>query len=285
MSNQETNVLSLSISKERQTLLDSLRDKYNPEGSILRRYQLSLLDILKEFDMFCKRNDIKYFLGYGTLLGAVRHHGFIPWDDDADICMDRENYTKLENILQGEKLSDNLCVRREIFRPILYSPLYKTPFAFIDIFIIDSCPNSNLHAKIKELATRWVYVMVQLERRLKSKRKFEHYKKLIPLLPFAMILTEDKWLDIYRKIPQWFTQESSTTYSTRRIQCYNETMSGLKRKYPTSAFVGTLYTCFEGYLFPIPKGYDDVLCICYGDYMSLPQDRCRRIHGRVANAN
>ena len=61
--------------------------KYNGEGTMLRKAQLRMLDILVEVDKVCKRHNIPYWVDYGTLLGAVRHGGFIPWDDDLDISM------------------------------------------------------------------------------------------------------------------------------------------------------------------------------------------------------
>ena len=69
---------------------EDLRVKYNPDGSILRQHQLKMLDILIVIDGICKKHGIKYWISDGTLLGAVRHGGFIPWDDDLDIQMMRK---------------------------------------------------------------------------------------------------------------------------------------------------------------------------------------------------
>jgi len=64
------------------------------EKEILRKLQLTELEMLKDIDRFCKEYQIEYFIAYGTALGAVRHRGFIPWDDDIDICMKRTEYNK-----------------------------------------------------------------------------------------------------------------------------------------------------------------------------------------------
>ena len=82
--------------------------KYNPEGSTLRKAQLRMLNILIEVDKICRKHKIEYFLDSGTLLGAVRHGGFIPWDDDLDIAIRREDWHKLRIALQNE-LPANLC--------------------------------------------------------------------------------------------------------------------------------------------------------------------------------
>ena len=72
-----------------------LRERYNPDGSDLRSLQLQLLDILVEFDRICRKNDITYWLEYGTLIGAARHGGFIPWDDDMDVSILYKDRKKL----------------------------------------------------------------------------------------------------------------------------------------------------------------------------------------------
>lgn len=77
-----------------------LKEKYNPDGSTLRKAQLRMLEMLIFIDNVCKKNDIEYWIDYGTLLGAARHGGFIPWDDDADICMTTDNLEKFRKVMQ-----------------------------------------------------------------------------------------------------------------------------------------------------------------------------------------
>jgi hypothetical protein len=76
--------------------------KFNPEGSLLRRQQMRMLEILLEVDKICKKHDISYWLSSGTLIGALRHDGFIPWDDDLDIEMMRSDYMRLMEVLPKE---------------------------------------------------------------------------------------------------------------------------------------------------------------------------------------
>src|SRR4028118_1460533 len=75
---------------------------YNPEGSVLRRAQMRMVEILDGFDGICKKHNIDYWLVWGTLLGARRHGGFIPWDDDLDVAVLQSDYKKLLTILEKE---------------------------------------------------------------------------------------------------------------------------------------------------------------------------------------
>lgn len=275
MKKEEDKIVNVSISADRQSIFDALKEKFNPEGSKLRRYQIHLLDTLVEFDAFCKSHDIKYYLAYGTLLGAIRHKGFIPWDDDADLWMDRENYGKLEKLMQGEHhiLTEKLSVALGI-RPELWSP----PFAYIDIFIIDACPNNNALAIIKEWLIRFIYIMIKLRGRIMTK-KWGKYKKVIFLVPIALLYSIDGWKKSYKSVAQWFTPRG--TYTTSRIQCYNETMSGLKRRYNSDVCATPSYAYFEGHIFPIPNKYDEILKECYGNYMQIPSIENIRTHNMI----
>ena len=81
---------------------DELKARFNPEGSPLRRQQLVMLDMVKELDRICRKHNIPYFLYGGTLLGAIRHNGFIPWDDDLDVGLMRKDYQRLMKVLPEE---------------------------------------------------------------------------------------------------------------------------------------------------------------------------------------
>ena len=80
---------------------ESLKSEYNPEGSDLRRAQLRMLEMLVFLDRICKENNLEYILGDGTLLGAVRHGGYIPWDDDLDVYMPAGDINRLAKIVNS----------------------------------------------------------------------------------------------------------------------------------------------------------------------------------------
>ena len=89
----------------------SLRDRYNPDGSVLRRAQLRMLEMLKFLDRVCRENGIRYWIDFGTLLRAVRHDGFIPWDDDTDVCMLREDADAFKRVMLSGVYGDEFILQ------------------------------------------------------------------------------------------------------------------------------------------------------------------------------
>ena len=98
--------------------------QYNAEGSTLRKMQLRILEILVEIDRVCRKHDIKYWLDWGTLLGAVRHGGFIPWDDDIDISMLSEDLKRFKEVAPAE-LSESFFLQTKETDPGYRSPFCK----------------------------------------------------------------------------------------------------------------------------------------------------------------
>ena len=146
--------------------------KYNGEGSSLRQMQLRLLDILVEIDKVCRKHDIKYWIDFGSLLGAVRHGGFIPWDDDLDIAMPKEDFERFKKIAPKE-LPDNLFLQTPETDPSFLMPILKVrdknslfitkhedftkeynKGLYIDIFIVTEYPQVSI--KTRKFLLGWI---------------------------------------------------------------------------------------------------------------------------------
>ena len=133
---------------------EELRARFNPEGSPLRRQQMVMLEMVTVLDKICKKHDIPYFLYGGTLLGAFRHNGFIPWDDDLDVAMMRQDYKRLMKVLPSELPEDialqnndtdknyflfitKLRDKRSFLDEGNFDKVFKERGIFIDIFPLD----------------------------------------------------------------------------------------------------------------------------------------------------
>lgn len=142
------------------TLQYELRERYNPNGSTLRRQQLRMFEMLQYIDTVCKNHGIRYWLCSGTLLGAVRHGGFIPWDDDVDIEMLREDYRKFVKVMATEALCGKYVLQNHDTDSNYFAPYgklrdlhsyikeentndlyYKYKGCYIDVFVLE--PSSS----------------------------------------------------------------------------------------------------------------------------------------------
>lgn len=106
-----------------------------PATGQIREIQLAALSLLKEFDYVCKQNNIQYWLEFGTLIGAVRHHGFIPWDDDIDLSVTRKDYERLVDTFNNT--SRNPDIYAEYTKPIIRIKYKKSEHIYMDIFPYD----------------------------------------------------------------------------------------------------------------------------------------------------
>ena len=181
----------------------------------LRKLQLTQLKILEFFDGFCSKNNLKYSIVYGTLLGAVRHGGSIPWDDDIDVCMPREDYDKFLSLWKDtdEYLVQNNDISNDFSQSFLKIRKKNTAFVqktdlgkeyhkgiFVDVFPFDKVPKSKLkktlqifHAMLYQLYIRGyspenerglLNVGSKFLLKLTPKKKYrkainKHYKKIV----------------------------------------------------------------------------------------------------------
>lgn len=257
------------------SLQTQLRNKYNPDGSELRRHQLRMLDLLCEVDAICKRHGIPYCLSSGTLLGAVRHGGFIPWDDDLDIELLRKDYLRLREILPKElpqtmawqdhgtdpnyfffygKVRDRLSLLGETCD---YDRAWRERGIYMDIFPIEAQPLALHSLSEKTVGHMYKIWRTRTDDRagIRKVMAIFHFNRCV-VFPFLRLLCR-----LCR--PGTYTSALGIPYHNPRY---------MEEYFPLSTLT------FEGKEFPVPHDWDSVLKRFYGDYMTLPPAEKIAVH-------
>ncbi len=246
----------------------------------LRQTQLIMLEIVSVIDKICQKHQIEYWLDFGTLLGAVRHKGFIPWDDDLDIAVMRDDYYKLLEILK-EELPEDLFLQtryndhskwkfakvRDNYSTIIQKSELKKNVKyhqgiFVDIFPYDYCENPKTFARKKNI----------LNRRFKSGKGIIRKSGNFMAKMLSTLLVKTVGFD---RLRDYFlqTEPKSTKYITRGIDTYSTYDS-----FKTEVIFPLKKIEFEGILFPVPNDFDQYLTIEFGDYMTIPKESERQTH-------
>ena len=242
----------------------------------IRDTQNLMLPVMVFIDKICRDHNLRYSLAYGTLIGAIRHKGFIPWDDDIDIIMPRPDYEKLQNIIKNMNSDefgimdsndlDSFYVTRmaKVYNKKTYLKEFPHKYileygAFVDIFAVNGMPDDVEEIKKMEKDIFWcsrcLHMYISSIYRIRGKRKkFTWFFK-----PFA------KWaLNKSNKIFNRYDFDSS------KYAMNFEGDSIEKELIETDLFNHLIDVDFEGYKFKVFEQYDSYLKQMYGDYMQLP---------------
>ncbi len=248
-------------------------DTDNKYGTL--EIQKILLVLLKEFDAFCQEEGIRYSLCSGSLLGAVRHKGFIPWDDDIDCIMDRDNFNKFKKAISNhEKLVLENCTKSALwidrvrFRDTSYQGSYQPT---LDLLIADNCPDNKIKANIKLLVIKILQGMVKYELSIKKGSLVMRACSLLTYLMGRLFSHYTKYL-WYNKVAQWGNKTP-----TKNMKIYHDQWSALGYIYPSDIIKGQINRMpFEDTMVNGFGAYDRYLRIIYGDnYMVPPQEKER----------
>jgi lipopolysaccharide cholinephosphotransferase len=241
----------------------------------LKEYQSYLLNMLLVFDAFCKEQGLEYFLAGGSALGAVRHGGFIPWDDDIDLAMLRPDFEKLEEILaeQGNKIGEydyspviGQIVPDAPIGHLLYLPegdYDKADAPKLDIHPVDGLPKAGWKRKVQRFFAV-VHYMAVYRHPTKNKGKAAHFISKI-----LVVTTSDGMFDRYARI----SRKVITAHDARRAAqvCSLFGLAGYANEVmDRELLVPYRRTEFEGHLLPVPCKEKEYLEKLYGDYEVLP---------------
>lgn len=264
------------------TDINDINDINRKKQLDLEEIKKILLEILNHFKTFCEENDIKYFLSNGTLLGAVKYGGFIPWDDDIDVLMPREDYDRFLKIyrdIEKYKLFSSCRVSGYLFS---FVKLCKVDTVKeennidsgvrlglgIDVFPLDCC-SGHIFKNIKRMK---LYQIGCILSKFQEYGKRPFHKKLI------IKYCRYKGYEFFEKNLISFVEKE------RRLGCEYKgclvwPVYGVGEIIPADVFSDTVSVTFESETFPGPKGYDVYLRSLYGDYVQeLPKEKQKTHH-------
>lgn len=230
--------------------------RYNPEGSPLRNHQKELTELLKVFADICQEHGIRWWLCSGTLLGAARHKGFIPWDDDVDVAMMKKDYRKLRRIMR--RRSDKFFLHT-MLNDVEYTNAFGR-FAYregdrlihFDVFPMEKSSRFAAHM------AKFFYCNMQHPTRYIKNRTLRHiYARLMEVINFGLLIPITRLIGLINPKRQYHYTLGAGFWKSA---FYAEDI------FPLATME------FEGHLFPVPGNTDAYLTKIYGDWSKLPTE-------------
>lgn len=263
------------------------------EKELLRKVQLTQTEMLKELHRVCTENNIRYHLYCGTFLGAVRHKGFIPWDDDLDVGMLREDYEKFRRIAP-EKLGKGyvfqdwhtdpeyphsfgkLRLQGTVYREVKTRALAEDGF-YVDVFPLDNAwaDSEKQKALFRKLMHLYRIKLMKGGNRPWMEDDRIVWKKRLGYLAYqaaALFTTQEKLIAEFEALVAGVPDQGVI---------YDQGSLATEVLFEKKLFEETADYAFEDGIFPGPKDYDRVLTILYGDYMQLPPEEERENRHQV----
>lgn len=276
-----------------------MRIKKMVEKHELSKLQKAELDIFKVFIEICKKEKLTYMICGGSFLGAVRHHGFIPWDDDIDVAMPRPDFEKMLQIIP-KLLPDNLYLstykrkghitlvaqifnKDKAFTLNNSTKVVKTG-AWIDILVIDGAPESGFQRKL--FAIKYMYYRMM--------NQFAHFDEIVNLnkkrpwyeyiaIKFAQISKIERWLDPIKIGDKFHKFLKKRKYEDSEYVATFMGAAKMNEILPKEVYgIGSDYE-YEGMIIKGPDKADEYLSHFYGDYMTLPPLDQRNRHNVKEN--
>ena len=241
-----------------------------------------IYNIICDIDDFCTENNIRYYLSGGSCLGAVRHNGFIPWDDDGDLMMPRKDYEKFifgfPKDYGGKYGVGALSVDSDWKRPYArvwdLNTIWKSTNLndkeigiFVDLFPIDGLPESGIGRKLHYFHI-WTLRMLNV---LSIKKEYLPGERFVGLKKFVKLFLNNKWNSYFisatEKTAKKYDFDSSAFVGVCVVVHYGD-----RETIRHECMAEGVRLMFEDRLLPVPIGYETYLTNLYGDYMVIPKD-------------
>lgn len=243
----------------------------------IEHLQSVILMIAKDIDKLCRENNIQYYLLGGSCIGAIRHKGFIPWDDDLDIIMDRHNYNRFIEVCRVQLDTNKYYLQIGLQDwPLYFSKIRlngttlhepEDDYAeedkrgiYLDVFVMDNVPDNNILARIQYCLAKY-HLCYQLGKRGYKSASIKNKIMIMLSLPLKSKYIRNLVLSFIEKFNKIETNRQAFFYGRTRFR------NAIVDKY---LYGKPFYVDFEDTKLPVPEHYHEYLTQMFGDYMTLP---------------